>query len=198
MFTGIIDHCGVITRILRASDSIHLSISHSFSDLVVGESICVDGVCLTITCLQDNYFDCDLSEETLKLTVAKNYCVGDLVNLERSLRLSDRMSGHIVTGHIDAVLKIKKFKKQNEFALCEFSDIQKQHALLLTLKGSVCIHGVSLTINAINHTLFSVMLIPHTLHKTNFHRFKKGDYVNVEYDYLAKIAQRNLRGIDAG
>ena len=192
MFTGIIDHCGVITDIAHSSNSIRLSISHQFSDCVLGESICVDGVCLTSTNIQENHFQCDLSPETLQLTNAKHYRVGTSINLERSMRLSDRLGGHIVTGHVDGVLKIKKFEKHNEFVLCEFSEINKNHDLFLTVKGSVCINGVSLTINTVDQNSFSVMLIPHTLQKTNLHRLEPGDYINVEYDYLAKLVQKNI------
>lgn len=200
MFTGIIDHCGVITHIAQSSNSIRLSIAHQFSDLVLGESICVDGVCLTVTHIEENHFQCDLSPETLRLTNAKNYHVNSLVNLERSMRLSDRFGGHIVTGHADGILKIRKFEKRNEFILCEFSEISKNHYLFLTAKGSVCVNGVSLTINTVDDYSFSVMLIPHTLQKTNLHKLKQGDCINIEYDYLAKLVQKNIshyRGVYA-
>ncbi|MCX7124723.1 MAG: riboflavin synthase [Gammaproteobacteria bacterium] len=196
MFTGIVDHCGVITKISNLSNAIQLSISNQFVDLVLGESICVDGVCLTVTSLEKNCFKCDLSPETMHLTNAKNYLLGTTINLERSMRLSDRLGGHIVTGHVDGVLKINRFEKQNEFVLCEFSEIQNQHDFLLTPKGSVCINGVSLTINTVDKNSFSVMLIPHTLERTNLHKLKLGDFINVEYDYFAKLVQRNFRGIN--
>ncbi|OGT40982.1 MAG: riboflavin synthase subunit alpha [Gammaproteobacteria bacterium RIFCSPHIGHO2_12_FULL_40_19] len=192
MFTGIVDHCGAITAISRGSNAIRLSISTQFNDLTLGESICVDGVCLTVTNTDLTYFECDLSPETLHLTLAKNYSVGDSVNLERSMRISDRLGGHIVTGHVDGVLRIKTVEMQNEFVCCEFFEINASHHLLLTPKGSVCINGVSLTINSVDPQYFSVMLIPHTLQRTNLHRLKINDCVNVEYDYLAKLVQRNI------
>ena len=132
MFTGIVDDCGIITAISYESNYIRLSISTKFSDLMLGESICVDGVCLTVTNTQSTSFDCDLSPETLQLTLAKNYRVGDIVNLERSMRVSDRLGGHIVTGHVDGVLRIKKFENQNEFVFCEFFEIKSPNDLLLT------------------------------------------------------------------
>lgn len=193
MFTGIVDHCGVITNISDLPNSIRLSISSDFSDLALGESICVDGVCLTVVYSNENSFECDLSPETLHLTNAKNYRIGDLINLERAMRLSDRLSGHIVTGHVDGVLKIKQFEKQNDFVLCEFSEIPGECLLYLTRKGSVCINGVSLTINTVNQDTFSVMLIPHTVERTNLHKLKANNYVNVEYDYLAKLVQKNIQ-----
>jgi len=192
MFTGIVDHCGVITNISHLPNSIRLSISSDFSDLTLGESICVDGVCLTVVHANGNHCECDLSPETLHLTKAKNYRVGDLINLERAMLLSDRLSGHIVTGHADGILKINQFERQNDFVLCEFSEIPEECRLYLTAKGSVCINGVSLTINTVNQNNFSAMLIPHTLERTNLHKLKASDYVNVEYDYLAKLVQKNL------
>lgn len=199
MFTGIVDHCGSITDISHSANAIRLSIATQFSDLILGESICIDGVCLTVTNNESTYFECDLSPETLHLTLAKNYRVGDSVNLERAMRPSDRLGGHIVTGHVDGVLRIKEFDNHNEFLYCAFDEINPSHALLLSPKGSVCINGVSLTINIVDTDYFSVMLIPHTLQRTNLHRLKKKDYVNVEYDYLAKLVQRNVdhyRGVN--
>ena len=198
MFTGIVDHCGVITAITHSSNGIRLSISNHFTDLTLGESICVDGVCLTVTQFESNYFNCDLSPETLRLTLAKNYCVGDSVNLERSMRLSDRLGGHMVTGHADGIVRVKTVEMHNEFVCCEFFEIEKSHSLLLTPKGSVCINGVSLTINSADPDFFSVMLIPHTLQRTNLHQLKQNNYVNVEYDYLAKLVQRNLSHYNLG
>ena len=196
MFTGIVDHCGVITALSHSSNAIRLSITSNFSDLILGESICVDGVCLTVIHSNEHCFECDISPETMHLTHAKNYQVGDFINLERAMRLSDRLSGHIVTGHVDGVLKINKFEKQNEFMLCEFSEIPDECCLYLTVKGSACINGVSLTINTVNQNNFSVMLIPHTLERTNLHKLKVGDCVNVEYDYLAKLVQKNVNHLE--
>lgn len=199
MFTGIVDHCGVITAISPSSNAIRLSISTQFNDLVLGESVCVDGVCLTVINIQPAYFECDLSPETLHLTLSKQYRVGDHVNLERAMRLSDRLGGHIVTGHVDGVLRIKKLENHDAFVYCELDEINQSHELLLSPKGSVCINGVSLTINTVDTDYFSVMLIPHTLQRTNLHQLKQGDCVNVEYDYLAKLVQKNLahyRGVN--
>ena len=194
MFTGIVDHCGVITSVEQFDHSIRLAIRTQFSDCVLGESICVDGVCLTVTDFNDTTFFCDISSETRQLTISKKYSVGSQVNLERSMRLSDRLCGHIVTGHVEGVLKILALEKEKEFMRCLFSGIEKSHHLLLVKKGSVCINGVSLTINDVRHDCFSVMLIPHTLEKTNLHQFHVNDFVNVEYDYLAKLVQNNTRG----
>lgn len=193
MFTGIVDHCGVIIQIHYASQAMQLSISHQFPEMTLGESICVDGVCLTVTHIQENYFQCDLSLETLQLTHAKEYCVGTLVNLEKSMRLSDRLGGHIVTGHVDGVLKIKNMEKCGDFVVCEFYDVQSNHHIWLTSKGSICVNGVSLTINIVNHASFLVTIIPYTLQQTNFHRLRSNDYVNVEYDYLAKLVEKNIQ-----
>lgn len=189
MFTGIVDHCAEITALSRTTGAMQLSIQTTFQNLSLGESICVDGVCLTVTSIHENQFDCDLSPETLQLTTAKNYSVGSFVNVERAMQLSDRLSGHFVTGHVDGVITIKKIEKQNDFYYCEFSDIELSHLSLLTKKGSVCINGVSLTINSVDEKSFSVMLIPHTWQRTNLNRLKENNSVNVEYDYLAKLVR---------
>lgn len=190
MFTGIVDHCAEITAISHANNAMQLSIQTQFSDLKLGDSICVDGICLTVTHINQDRFDCDLSPETLQLTNAKNYVVGSRVNVERAMQLSDRLNGHFVTGHVDGVITIKNIEKQNEFYCCVFSNIKPQHFSLLTTKGSVCINGVSLTINSLDENGFSVMLIPHTWQRTNLHRLVENDSVNVEYDYLAKLVKR--------
>ena len=192
MFTGIVDHCAIITAISVEKHSTQLTISTQFTDLALGESVCVDGICLTVTALDRDQFQCDLSSETLQLTCAKNYLIGAAVNVERAMKMHDRLSGHMVTGHVDGILKVSAIDKEGDFVVCEFSDVLKKHCLLLTEKGSVCVNGVSLTINRLGNSSFSVMLIPHTLQRTNLGVLTKNNFVNVEYDYLAKLVQRNL------
>lgn len=188
-----IDHCGVIESISHQFNSIRLSIAHQFTDIKLGESICVDGVCLTVTHAEHTHFSCDLSPETMQLTRSKNYRVKDVVNLERSLRLSDRLSGHMVTGHVDGMLKVLTIEKQGEFVYLAVTGINIKHAPLLTSKGSVCINGVSLTVNSVEKEYFSVLLIPHTLEMTNLKKLQHSSMVNIEYDYLAKLVQRNVQ-----
>lgn len=192
MFTGIIDHRALVTAISHQKNSIQLTLATAFSDLVLGESISVDGVCLTVTAFFDNTFVCGLSKETCALTIAKQYRIGSTVNVERAMTLSERLGGHIVTGHVDGVIRVKKLEQHGEFILCEFSDSNPVHAVFLIAKGSVCINGVSLTLNIVHPDYFSVMLIPHTLERTNLSQVNRNDCVNVEYDYLAKLVSNNI------
>lgn len=192
MFTGIVNTTGIIQSILPTSNGATLIVTHHFKDLSLGESICVDGVCLTITAFDAQTFSFDLSPETLRLTRARYYCENAVVNLERALQFSDRFSGHIVTGHVDTTLIVQIIDYQDKYICMHFSGVLEKHQGLLTEKGSVCINGVSLTINTVNQDKFSVMLIPHTLEMTNLKYLKKNEMINVEYDYLAKIVVKNI------
>lgn len=192
MFTGIVDHCAKIESVTHHDNGIQLSIQTQFHDFQLGESICVDGVCLTVTQFNAGIFSFDLSPETCALTIASQYAIGDVVNVERSMKMSDRLGGHIVTGHVDCTIAVKKIEQHNEFVLCEFFKIDPLHKLYLATKGSVCVNGVSLTINRVHDDGFSVMLIPHTLSLTNLSFLNPNDSVNVEYDYLAKLVANNI------
>lgn len=186
MFTGLIHHCGEISAISRAEQSIRLNIQSDFTDIVLGESIAVDGICLTVTNFCDQQFECELSSETLRLTQAQYYQVGSKVNLERSLRVGDRLGGHWVTGHVDGMAQWIEQHEQQNFKVMTFK-IPIDNQWYLVSKGSVAINGVSLTINSVEEGRFSIMLIPHTLAITNLKHLKLNDFVNIEYDYLAKL-----------
>lgn len=192
MFTGIVDHCARITSVVHHENGMQLSIQTQFQNFQMGESICVDGACLTVTAHDAGIFSCDLSSETCALTISNHYGVGDAVNVERSMTMSDRFGGHIVTGHVDCTVTVKKIEQHDEFVLCEFFKINPTHMPYLAAKGSICVNGVSLTINHLQDDGFSVMLIPHTLSRTNLHLLQSGDPVNVEYDYLAKLVANNI------
>ena len=192
VFTGIIDHTASIQAIEKNNADMQLTIAHQFGVLTLGESIAIDGVCLTVTAATENTFECQLSSETLALTTAGNYQVGQSVNCERAMQASDRFGGHIVTGHVDSTLKVAAIQSHDTFFEYAFSGVSQKDLGLLTVKGSAAINGVSLTINALTDDGFSVMLIPHTLAMTNLSALKVGDDVNVEYDYLAKLVQRNV------
>lgn len=198
MFTGIIDHCGTITDIKMTNHSCQLQIACEFTDLQEGESIAVNGCCLTVTHPQTKIFSCDLSPETMALTTAQYLQVGSSVNLERALRLMDRIGGHFVTGHIDQVAVVKKIQPQEEFVILSFDGFQADSRHYLIPKGSIAINGVSLTINQFTHNELQVMLIPHTLALTNLKSLKEGDKVNIEYDMLVKtlINQTKLNQLD--
>lgn len=192
MFTGIIDHYGYIKKIEKIPSGIRLTIGSTFNEIIIGESIAVDGVCLTVTEYKANEFAVDISPETLQLSLIRHYCVNDKVNLERSLRLSDRLSGHFVTGHTDGLAVLQEIIAKDEFKEYIFKPTNTDFVSFLTKKGSVALNGVSLTLNEVNMDYFSVMLIPHTLTITNLSSLEVGDVVNIEYDYLAKILYNQL------
>src|SRR5688572_14306906 len=181
MFTGIIEQTGSIIQISNP-----LWIKSSFTDLTLGESISVDGVCLTVTALkEDGLFSCDISEETLRLTTASHYKLQQKVNLERSLQLSSRLGGHMVMGHVDQVCYLHAKKKMGDFIEMRFQGVTEK--VYLIKKGSIALNGVSLTINEITQDDFSVMLIPHTLASTNLGELNLKDAVNLEFDMMARV-----------
>jgi riboflavin synthase len=193
MFTGIVDHVGIITTIKKTKESLGLHISCQFNDLQLGESIAVDGICLTVTQFGPGYFECDLSPETCNVTTALHFQTGKQVNLERALRLSDRLGGHIVQGHVDQTASLVERSYEGDCLKLVFTGIVDTMSRLLIQKGSIAIDGVSLTINKIVPSGFEVMLIPHTLQRTNLEKLNVGDLVNIEYDWLAKLVSQQLQ-----
>ena len=192
MFTGIIDHKATIAAVEKNDSHMQLTITHAFGPLALGESIAVDGVCLTVTQFDENTFQCQLSSETVRRTTAANYQVGQSVNCERAMQAKDRFGGHIVTGHVDKTLHVRAIEAEGDFIVYRFGGVEKSDLGLLTAKGSVAINGVSLTINTVDADGFSVMLIPHTLLITNLSGLIVNAIINVEYDYIAKLVQRNV------
>lgn len=195
MFAGIVDHCGEITQVETKDESCRFTIATQFADLQLGESISVDGVCLTVTEIHDNQFCCDVSSETLKVTIARNYKVGNQVNLERALRMQDRVGGHFVSGHCDEPLLVAAIHEHEDF--CEFiiAGVTDEQQNFIVKKGSIAINGVSLTVNQVIEGGFQVMVIPHTLQTTNLDALKVGALVNIEYDQLAKLVEKQVTHI---
>lgn len=187
MFTGIIDHCGVIKEIKTLEKSSRVFIESQFNDLQEGESIAVDGICLTVVQPQGNTFYCDISNETLRLTTAANFHIHQKINLERALRLSDRLGGHWVTGHVDQTAQVNKISRRQEFIELDIQLSSPADQIYLFKKGSIAVNGVSLTINELTPEGFQLMLIPHTLARTNLDDLKKDDQVNLEFDAMVKI-----------
>jgi len=190
MFTGIIQKLGKISDIKKSAQEQTWVVATSFSDLTLGESVAINGVCLTVTETTSNglahFF---LSSETLEKTQLKTLNSGDTVNLERALALGDRLSGHIVQGHVDTVGTLQSISNHEEsFDL----EVKLPSALLRYCieKGSITLDGVSLTINSIKNDSIFIRLIPHTWTHTRFHTLKKGALINVEVDLIAKYAEK--------
>ncbi len=194
MFSGIVTSTARIQKIEplqngRAQKMVFI-LSDSLS-LSEGQSISVNGICLTVTSLKKNSFVADVSEETLEKTTAKTWKIGEEVNIEPSLKLSDSVGGHLVSGHVDGVGTIVG-KKEGEFIQLDVS-IPTPLTQYLIPKGSLTIDGVGLTVNEISDNKISLMLIPHTLHKTNLKNKKLGESVNVEVDMIGKYVYHFLK-----
>ncbi|MDI6799221.1 MAG: riboflavin synthase [Actinomycetota bacterium] len=194
MFTGLIEEIGRVKRINRSSKGLELMIKADkiLSDVKLGDSISVDGVCLTVKSLDKSYFKADVMAETLNSTNINDLRVGDFVNLERAMRLKDRLGGHLVSGHVDSIGRIEAIKRDGIAHIYEIS-AKKPVILSLISKGSVAIDGISLTIKDIWSEKFSVSIIPHTLKSTTLGKRRRGDRVNIETDMLGKhILKQNL------
>ncbi len=192
MFTGIIDHCGQIIVIEAQNASLRLWILTEFVDLKLGESIAVDGICLTVVAIDNTKFACDISPETLKVTIAADWLVGCQVNIERAMQLTDRFGGHVVTGHVDAKGTLLQCTWQGEYLMMTIGKLPVDALRYFCRKGSVAVNGVSLTVNAVSRYSFDLMLIPHTLKFTTLGALVVGDQVNIEYDYFSRYVVQQL------
>jgi riboflavin synthase len=196
MFTGIVEDTGTVTEIKRRSKESTLSIAVNRIDLNEvgpGDSISVNGVCLTVTSLGGGTFTADASRETLSRTNLGRLRAGSRVNLERSLRAGDRMGGHIVNGHVDGVGRVgskRKCGKSIEFRLTVPGELSRY----IVEKGSVAIDGVSLTVNSVGDDEFTVSIIPYTLAETTFGSLKTGSRVNIECDIIGKYVEKFMTG----
>ena len=191
MFTGLVEGIGKIKELSRFGEDLSLTISPFFemADLRIGDSVSVDGVCLTVTRVNQGSFRLDVSVETLSRSTLTGIQVGDEVNLERALRLSDRLGGHLVSGHVDGVGKIlKKEQKQRSWVL-RFG-FEKSLLKYVVEKGSVTVDGISLTVNRCDDQGFEVNVIPQTGRETGILRKKVGDPVNIETDLIGKYVEK--------
>ncbi len=203
MFTGIIEATGVIKSLTKAQakaegggkDECCLSIYSEkldFSDVAPGDSIAVSGVCLTVTELGDSTFSADVSNETLNCTNLGSLAVGSLVNLELSLKPESRLGGHLVSGHVDGLGTLySKDVDAGSLNLIFTAPLELAH--YISRKGSVCIDGISLTVNAVDGANFSVNIIPHTAAETTMHEFEVGRQVNLEVDLISRYLERLLQ-----
>jgi riboflavin synthase len=198
MFTGIVLAKGVVSNVEQRGGDVRLRIDAGaldMSDVALGDSVCVSGVCLTAVDPDANGFHADVSNETLSRTTLGALRVGDGVNLEKSLRLSDRLGGHLVAGHVDCVGRVLAIEPDARSQRWRF-DVPAEFSKYIAAKGSICIDGVSLTVNDVAANTVGVNLIPHTISATTFAEKRVGHAVNVEVDLIARYVER-LRGGDA-
>lgn len=194
MFTGIVEEVGRIKNYTQISGGVELTIQCSkvLEGINNGDSICVNGVCQTVTRYGAEFFTAMLSTETLNVTNFSALKIGDCVNLERALTPSSRMGGHIVSGHVDCCGELINIEKQSDFYYLTFK-IPDLFEKYVVYKGSVTVNGISLTVADINNNLFKVAIIPHTYNNTVLKDLKTGSIVNIETDILAKYVEKLLR-----
>lgn len=193
MFTGIVEDIGVIKQVVKSSKSTKLTIlaTKIMSDLKYGDSVATDGVCLTVSELSPMTFSADVMAQTLRFSTLGKLRVGDRVNLERALQLSNRFGGHIVSGHIDCVGRIVNIYQEDIARWIEI-EIPKESMKYIVAKGSVSIDGISLTVAKLDKTTFWISTIPVTQSDTTLAQKKVGEDVNIELDILAKYTERLL------
>jgi riboflavin synthase len=192
MFTGIILAKGRITSLLERDGDLELGVDATGLDIAriaIGDSICVQGVCLTVTRKQDACFFADVSRETMAKTTLGRLQVGSNVNLEPSLRAGDPLGGHLVSGHVDAAGSLKRIGQDARSWRLEF-ELPPSLMRFVAAKGSICLNGVSLTVNGVEGVRFDVNIIPHTHTVTTLGELRVGDEVNVEIDVVARYLER--------
>ena len=190
MFTGIIESLGKITNINMSQGNVDFTVKSSISkDLKIDQSVSHNGVCLTVVDLKNDTHTVTAVKETLDKSSLKDFNVGDHINLERAMKLGERLDGHMVQGHVDGVAKCVE-SRLNEGSWIYIFEFDKKNQHLLIEKGSVCINGVSLTVFDIDDNRFSVTIIPYTYENTSFKEIKSGDVVNMEYDMIGKYLSR--------
>jgi riboflavin synthase len=193
MFTGLIEGIGKVTGIIRTRGEMNVTIMPLFdmSDSGIGDSISVNGACLTITGIRDRSISMDVSQETVSRSTLDQFKQGDEVNLERAMRLTDRLGGHLVSGHVDGVGRILKIEQVQRSWLIRIG-IDEDLVRYTIEKGSIAVDGISLTINSCQNRSFEVNIIPETARQTTILRKKAGDLVNIETDLIAKYIEKFL------
>ena len=194
MFTGIIEGLGTLSVIRDTAQGKRLTIDadYSLDQTKIGDSIAVNGACLTVVKVNVKRFEVDLSPETLEVSTFKQAKQGDRLNLERAMRFSDRIDGHLVLGHVDGIGVIKQHKKVGN-AIVVTIGMPEDLSRYMIHKGSIAVDGISLTINSCEPKLVTVSIIPHTAEKTTIGMKQKGDPVNIETDMIGKYVERFTR-----
>ena len=191
MFTGIIAAIGTVTAMEKSGMDLTVTLATGkldLSDTAPGDSIAVNGVCLTVTEMTDDGFSTDVSTETLSCTTFASLQIGDRINLEKALQLSDRLGGHIVSGHVDGIGIVNGFQDEGRSVRYQIGYPPALRRYLCR-KGSVCVDGVSLTINEVTSTAIELNIIPHTMTETIFGDYRKGTEVNLEIDIIARYLE---------
>ncbi len=192
MFTGIVEDLGLVTKLEREDENLHITIRSAIApELKIDQSISHNGVCLTVVQCDGDHYTVTAIKETLTKTNLGNLKINDIVNLERAMKLGDRLDGHIVQGHVDQVGECVKAAQQNGSWVYAFEYDGSSNNITIE-KGSITVNGVSLTVVASEKNTFSVAIIPYTYAHTNFKLLKKGDMVNLEFDVLGKYVQKLL------
>ena len=194
MFTGLVERLGSITSIEpnEAGFKIRVDPGEAFDTVAIGDSIALNGCCLTVVGIYDNVLAFDAGQETWSRTTMRNLVAGSKINVERALRVGDRMGGHYVTGHVDGTGTLASRSDDSDWSTFEFeapANLMKQ----MVSKGSITVDGVSLTLVEVTDSFFSVALIPHTLTVTTLGALREGDPVNLETDVLAKYVERQIQ-----
>jgi riboflavin synthase len=200
MFTGIIKALGRIERMAPTGGDVRLTIAADglpWAEYAIGDSISVNGVCLTAVALADTGFETDVSNETLAVTALKSLAEGAAVNLEPALAAGERLGGHLVSGHVDCTGQVTSISEDARSLRLEF-ELPQEYARYVARKGSICIDGVSLTINTVRANRFTVNIIPHTAEATIIGGYQTGTEVNIEVDLVARYLERLLSRDDDG
>jgi riboflavin synthase len=192
MFTGIIEQMGEVVALVKEQDNLHISVKADFThELKIDQSVAHNGICLTVVAIDKDVYTVTAIKETLDKTNLAKLEKGHKVNLERCMKLGDRLDGHIVQGHVDQTAVCSKIGQENGWHTYTFEHQLSDH--FTVEKGSVCVNGVSLTVVNSQDNSFSVAIIPYTFEYTNFHSFKEGDLVNIEFDIIGKYITKMNR-----
>lgn len=190
MFSGIIESLGTVIALNTEQSNLHITLSSAFTnELKIDQSIAHNGVCLTVVSIKDDTYTVTAIAETLQKTNLSQLTTGDIVNLERCMKLGDRLDGHIVQGHVDQTAKCTEVQETNGSWMFTFEYDASQNNITVK-KGSVCVNGVSLTVVNSQNASFSVCIIPYTFEHTNFKHIQPGTIVNLEFDILGKYISR--------
>lgn len=196
MFTGIIQSVGTVESITANGVDKRVTVATAkipTTSISLGDSIAVNGVCLTAVSIDDHSFTADVSAETIKLTTFRELASGSKVNLELALTPHSRLGGHMVSGHVDGIGRINNIRADGVSKRVEF-ELEQSLARYVARKGSICINGVSLTVNEVDGNRFTVNLVPHTMQETTLNNLREGREVNLEVDLIARYLERLLTG----